>query len=56
MGKDLSLIGILVALVAAVGLWQGDIFGEHTLPISILIGVLGVIFIALPHESYERKK
>jgi hypothetical protein len=51
MGKDLSLIGILIALGAAFALWHGSIFGENTIGISVLMGIFGIILVALAHKS-----
>jgi purine-cytosine permease-like protein len=40
------IIGIVIALTAAIFMFGGDILGENTTGISTVIGIVGISFIA----------
>jgi len=40
------IIGIVLALVAAIFMFDGDILGENTTGISTVIGIIGICLIA----------
>jgi L-asparagine transporter-like permease len=40
------IIGVVVALVAAIFMFDGDILGENTTGISTVIGIVGICLIA----------
>jgi Na+/proline symporter len=40
------IIGIVIALIAAVFMFDGDILGENTTGISTVIGIVGICLIA----------
>jgi len=40
------IIGIVLALVAAIFLFDGDILGENTVNISTVLGIIGICLIA----------
>jgi Na+/proline symporter len=40
------IIGIVVALIAAIFMFDGDILGENTTGISTVIGIVGICLIA----------
>ena len=40
------IVGIVLALVAAVFMFDGDILGENTVRISTILGIIGICLIA----------
>jgi len=40
------IIGIVLALVAAIFMFDGDILGENTVGISTILGIIGICLIA----------
>jgi len=40
------IIGVVVALIAAIFMFDGDILGENTTGISTVIGIVGICLIA----------
>ena len=40
------IIGVVVALIAAIFMFDGDILGENTAGISTVIGIVGICLIA----------
>ena len=40
------IIGIVIALIAAIFMFDGDILGENTTGISTVIGIVGICLIA----------
>ena len=40
------IIGIVVALIAAIFMFDGDILGENTAGISTVLGIIGICLIA----------
>jgi len=40
------IIGIVLALVAAIFMFDGDILGENTVGISTVLGIIGICLIA----------
>jgi nicotinamide riboside transporter PnuC len=43
------IIGIVLALIAAIFMFDGDILGENTTGISTVIGIVGICLIATSH-------
>jgi nicotinamide riboside transporter PnuC len=43
------IIGIVLALIAAIFMFDGDILGENTSGISTVIGIVGICLIATSH-------
>ena len=40
------IVGIVLALVAAIFMFDGDILGENTVGISTILGIIGICLIA----------
>jgi len=45
------IIGIVLALVAAVFMFDGDVLGENTTAISTVLGIIGICLIATSNIS-----
>ena len=41
------IIGIILTIIGAAIMIEGSIFGERTIPASIVIGIVGIILIAI---------
>jgi drug/metabolite transporter (DMT)-like permease len=52
------IIGIVLALVAAIFMFDGDILGENTTGISTVIGIVGICLIATSNVNllYLKRK
>ena len=50
------IIGIVLALIAAYFMFDGDILGENTTGISIVIGIVGIGLIATSNVTYYLSK
>jgi hypothetical protein len=46
MKKALFIFGIILALIGAAILFEGNLFGERTTGIAIVIGIVGICLIA----------
>ena len=52
------IIGVVLALVAAIFMFDGDILGENTIAISIVLGIVGISLIGTSNvrlRSVRRK-
>jgi Na+/proline symporter len=52
------IIGVVVALIAAIFMFDGDILGENTTGISTVIGIVGICLIATSNVNllpFKRK-
>ena len=52
------IIGVVVALIAAIFMFDGDILGENTTRISTVIGIVGICLIATSNVNllpFKRK-
>ena len=56
MNKILYITGIILALVGAFVMFQGNVFGEHTTSIAIIIGIVGFALIATNSPWKIKKK
>ena len=45
------IIGIVLALIAAIFMLDGDILGENTVGISTVLGIIGICLIATSHVN-----
>ena len=46
MKKVWFTIGIVLALIGAAIMFEGNLFGERTIPLAIIIGIIGICLIS----------
>ena len=44
--KSLFVLGLVLALIAAIIMFEGNLFGERTTGIATVIGIIGICLIA----------
>lgn len=54
--KPLFVSGILLALIGAALMWNGDLLGESTTGIATILGIVGIGLIAASNASTKFKK
>ena len=55
MNKVLFVLGILLALIGAVIMYEGSLFGESTSGVATVIGIIGIGLIATSSPWKVRK-
>ena len=55
MNKVLFVIGIILALIGAALMIEGNILGERTIPAAIMIGIVGICLIATSSPRKVKK-
>ncbi len=56
VNKPLFISGILLALMGASLMWNGDFLGENTTGIATVVGIVGIGLIAAANASTKFKK
>ena len=55
MNKVLFVIGIILALIGAALMIEGNILGERTIPAAIVIVIVGICLIATSSQRKSKK-
>ena len=55
MKKVLFVLGIILALIGATTMFEGNLFGERTTGIAIVIGIVGICLIATSSPRKAKK-
>jgi len=55
MKKVLFVLGIILALIGATMIFEGNLFGQRTTGIAIVIGFVGICLIATSSPWKDRK-